>query len=194
MGEAFTNTSVKMFTLINSAGIYPFFSDIYDIHNIVNELLIKLEYNLSDLNICKLLHKIVNKKYIGTNKQNNLINSHWRLGFPSTIKNFIKQLEENKLPKNEYSNILQDIILSYDSNNKLIVTDELKNALINYILLESKEKKLDISIINGISDPFDNNQNMILKPFEAIKLFTNYMELKDDDIIQNTYIINLDTI
>jgi hypothetical protein len=194
MCEEFINSSVKKFSLVNSAGIYPAFSDIYDIHNVINEILIKLSAEFSDLNIFKLLNKIINKKYIGTHGQNNLINSHWRLGFPFTIKNFIKLINENKLPKNEYSDILQDIILSYDENNKLIVTDDLKSALIKYILFESNEKKLDISIINGINDPFDNNQNMILTPIRAIQLFTSYMTLKNDNIIQNTYVINLDTI
>jgi hypothetical protein len=188
------NNSVKNFTLVNSAGIYPAFSNIYDIHNIINEILIKLNATFSDLNIFKLLNRIVDKKYIGTHKQNNLINSHWRLGFPFTIKNFIELINQNKLPKNKYSYILQDIILSYDENNDLIITDELKTTLIKYILLESDEKKLDISIINGIIDPLDNNENKILSPIKAIHLFTDYLQLKSDDIIQNTYTINFDSI
>ena len=129
------------------------------------------------------MEKIINTKYIGTNKNNIYINEYWRLGFPLTIKYLI---EKTNIA------ILKNIKLTYDENNKLIITDELRENLIKHLLEISREKNLSKAIINNIIDPLDNNINMILSPIEAIKLFTNYQTKPSSDInIIDSYAIDL---
>lgn len=163
--ETLQNPLIKYCELLNSAGVYNIYSNIYDIHCIINEIYIKMHPVYGNSSICKFMEKIINTKYIGTNKNNIYINEYWRLGFPLTIKYLI---EKTNIA------ILKNIKLTYDENNKLIITDELRENLIKHLLEISREKNLSKAIINNIIDPLDNNINMILSPTEAIKLFTNY--------------------
>ena len=182
------NPKSKYFDLLNCAGVYNIYSDIYDIHCVINETYFKLKQGFANLEIYDLMEKIVNKKYLGTNKTNNYLNEYWRLGFPFTIDYYLKKINKNTV----YGLILDDVILSYDSNDKLIVNTELKNNLLDYILEVSKEKSIVPSIINNIIDPFDNNNDAILTPIKAIKLFEKYMEpINENTKIINTYILDL---
>lgn len=181
------NPNSKYFDLLNCAGIYNIYSDIYDLHCIINEPYTKLKIYFEDLEICKIMETIVNKKYLGTDKSNNYLTEYWRFGFPFTINYYLNKINSNTTKTNTiFEKILNDTILSYDSNNKLIVDDTLKHNLINYILEVSGEKMLAESIINNIIDPLDNNPDAILSPIKAIKLFEKYM----DPITETTKIIN----
>lgn len=163
------NPCSELFELTDDAGIYNIFSEIYDLHCIINEIYIELYGIFKHSYICDFMEQIVKKKYIGINKNNKYINEYWRLGFPFTIKNFIEKSNDP---------LLNSIQLNYNQNNILVVDNELKNNLIQYICDKSGLNKSEIpkSIMNNIIDPLDNNERMILKPIEAIKLFNKYDE------------------
>lgn len=183
------NPNSKYFELLNCAGIYDIYSDIYDLHCIINETYNKLKMTFSNLEIYELMENIVNKKYLGTNESNYYLTEYWRLGFPFTINYYLNKININTV----FGKKLNDTILSYDSNDKLIVDNNLKYNLINYILEVSKEKMLAQQIINNIIDPLDNNSNAILSPIKAIKLFEKYINpITETTKIINSYVLNLD--
>jgi serine/threonine protein kinase len=181
------NPTTTNFDYLNCAGIFNIFSDIYDIHSIINQIIIKLELKYSHLDVYYFMHQIINKEYVGTNKSNVFINEFWRLGFPFTIKYYISKVDTTI----NTGKILSLTKLQYDDEKKLIVSDELKNNLINYIKEISKEKKLADQIINMIDIPLDNYPKYILKPIDAIKLFNEYKVLDQNISIINNYSIIL---
>lgn len=203
------SNSVNYFNT-NKAGIYPYYSDLSDQHYFINEILTKNIYIISP-NIHEFLSNIVNHKFIGSNQTNKYLCEYWRLGFPYTISYFISKLkndfifdvEKNDIKSSkynitEYSDTIIDIIkkicitkLNYDSNNKLIHDNELINNLVSFICYMSNVKNLNPSVYNILSEPFDNYDNVILKPIEIIKKFNIYSNIVSDDKIMNTYILNI---
>ena len=165
--------------LVYDAGIFAPYSDYYDIHYFVNDILNRNIISKMCPKINQLLLQIVNSKYIGTDS-NKYLNKYWRLSFPYTIKYFI--------PK--YPDIFNHINLKYTPDNKLIVNQDLISAF-RVFFQTYVDKTIPQKIFNMIVDPLDNNPHHILKPYDAIKLFTNqkvkpYSELQ----ISNKYVVN----
>jgi hypothetical protein len=201
------------YNIANEAGIYPYYSDIYDQHYIINDVSCRYRLNTISPLIDSVLKKIVDSKYIGKHKKNSYINEYWRLGFPFEIKEFIDNLKNDfefddniiliKSPYNIYKIpryiqvALYKIIntkLKYDSENKLIIDDILNYAICTVISYFSHTDINDLSesILNILSNPFENNKNVILKPFEIIKLFTFFEKVPSDlTLISNTYLLDM---
>jgi hypothetical protein len=173
----------KSHELTDRAGIYQEFSQYYDIHYFINDLLCRNVLNKICPKIDDLLCQIVNDKYIG-NKSNIYINEYWRLTFPYMIKDFIKT-------KTDYFGHIE---LKYSSDNKLIVDHTLIHAFKIYLNITTNintNAETFRKILNMISDPLDNNPDYILTPIEAIQLFNNLkMKPYSDLQISNKYVLN----
>ena len=153
--------------MIGSSGIYKLFTDYYDIHTLINEILSCGNIKLQSVSpkLYQLFTKIIDKKYYGTPNKNIYINKHWRLSFPYTIKEYIS-----------FNNLESIIKLNYDENGKLIIDNNLVNIIYNHFIYNDLDRKVDTSYeflntYNMIKDPLDNNLGKILTPIEAIKLF-----------------------
>lgn len=170
-----TNPSSEKYYLLNEAGIYNLFSNKYDLHYIINNIMTQYDIYYISPNIYQLLTTIVDIKYIGTQKNNKFINQYYRLGFPFEIKYFM-------------DNMNIDYELNYDQKQKLIVTDNIVNDIKTYLLELTDDNYIDDSIINMLNDPLDNNQNMILNPFETIKLFVQYRNVKKNNPINKYFL------
>ena len=170
-----TNPSSEKYYLLNEAGIYNLFSNKYDLHYIINNIMTQYDIYYISPNIYQLLTTIVDIKYIGTQKNNKFINQYYRLGFPFEIKYFM-------------DNMNIDYELNYDQKQKLIVTDNIVNDIKTYLLELTDDNYIDDSIINMLNDPLDNNQNMILNPFETIKLFVQYRDVKKNNPINKYFL------
>ena len=70
----------------------------------------------------------------------------------------------------------------------MIITDNILNDIKTYLLELTEDKYIDDSIINMLSDPLDNNKNMILNPFETIKLFVHYRVEKKNNPINKYFL------
>lgn len=156
-----TNPNSEKYYLLNEAGIYNLFSDIYDLHYIINNIMTQYDIKYISPKIYELLTTIIDIKYIGTQTSNKFINQYYRLGFPFEIKYFMDNM-----------NISYE--LNYDQKQKLIITDNMFNDIKTYLLELTDDKYIDNSIVNMLIDPLDNNKNMILNPLETIKLFIQY--------------------
>ena len=170
-----TNPSSEKYYLLNEAGIYNLFSNKYDLHYIINNIMTQYDIYYISPNIYQLLTTIVDIKYIGTQKNNKFINQYYRLGFPFEIKYFM-------------DNMNIDYELNYDQKQKLIVTDNIVNDIKTYLLELTDDKYIDDSIVNMLIDPLDNNKNMILTPFETIKLFVPYRVEKKNSPINKYFL------
>jgi hypothetical protein len=170
-----TNPSSIKYYLLNEAGIYNLFSDIYDLHYIINYIMTQYDINYISPKIYELLTTIIDIKYIGKQFKNKFINRYYRLGFPFEIKYFMDNM-----------NICYE--LNYDQKQNLIITDNILNDIKTYLLELTDDKYIDDSIINMLSDPLDNNKNMILNPFETIKLFVHYRVEKKNNPINKYFL------
>lgn len=166
------------------AGIFAHYSEYYDIHTIINDIMFKDKIKELSPNIYNLLIKIVNQKYIGIYNKNPYLNEYWRLGFPFMIEEFIKIYN------------LSDVNFKYDNSDTLVIDDYLIDYMITYIHTLSDEKSSDKQssepMLRMIKDPLNNNTQNILKPYDAINLFTNYMLKIDQNLITDEYLLNFD--
>lgn len=169
------NPISEKYHLLNEAGIYNLFSDIYDLHYIINNIMTQYDVNYISPKLYEFLTTIINIKYIGTHNSNKFINEYYRLAFPFEIKYFMENM-----------NISSE--LNYDQKQKLIVTDNIVNDIKTYLLELTDDKYIDDSIVNMLIDPLDNNKNMILTPFETIKLFVPYRVEKKNSPINKYFL------
>jgi hypothetical protein len=169
--------------MIGESGVYELFTDYYDIHTLINEILSNSNINL--LLISPKLHQlfinIIDIKYSGTPKKNRYINKFWRLSFPYTIKEYIN-----------YNNLNSKIELKYDDNSKLIVDNDLIKNIYNHFIYNDLDQQVDMfykyfNVYNMIKDPLDNNLEKILKPLSAIRLFNMF---EDKPTINDSKIIS----
>jgi hypothetical protein len=199
-----SNAKANNYLLVNEAGIYPYYSEFYDQHYFVNDIMSR-KINEYSPNIYSFLETLVDSKYIGLPKNNIYLCEYWRLGFPYTISYFLSKfkndfiIKDNTVISVKYDItrfcpiILKTIIdicsteLKYDSENKLINDPELVKKLIEFIKYVSDNKTLGDSIKTLLSDSLDNSYNMILKPIDIIKKFTQFTKPINDDQILNTY-------
>jgi hypothetical protein len=202
-----SNVKANNYLLVNEAGIYPYYSEFYDQHYFVNDIMSRKINDLSP-NIYSFLETIIHSKYIGNFKNNINLCEYWRLGFPYTIKYFLSKFKDDFIIKDnivisvkydisQFSpTILNTILkissteLKYDSDNKLINDPELIDNLIEFIKYVSDNKTISPSIYKLLSNPLDNCYDMILKPIDIIRKFSEFTEFtneKPDDQILNTY-------
>lgn len=168
--------------MINEAGLFKFYSEYYDIHYVLNDILFNNKIKSISPKVHSLLNNIINEKYLGPHKVNKYVNQYWRLSIPYTIKEYSE--------KYNFSELYPDFKLNYDENNNLIIDDVIKTTMINHIESLSEEKVTN-SILTNIIDPLDNNLDKILKPYEALKLFDYFTDKPEDIKIINNYILDL---
>jgi hypothetical protein len=184
MIDKLNNTNSVSHSLVINAGMFKYYSEYYDIHYLINDILSRTSKNKLTDEFYDFLSNIIDKKYIGSYKSNKYINQYWRLGFPFTIKEYVKLYSLN-------------INLTYE-DNKLIIDDNLLNNLTKHIQFISKHN-ISECITTNLKDPLDNNN--LKKPLEVLKLFKNTMIKYKDYPIMNNYLldfinnnINLDNI
>jgi hypothetical protein len=168
--------------MINEAGLFKFYSHYYDIHYVLNDILYNNKIKIISPNVHSLLNNIINEKYLGPYKVNKYVNNYWRLSIPYTIKEYSEIYN--------FPELYPEFKLNYDESNNLIIDDIIKTTMINHIEFLSKEK-ITNSILNNIIDPLDNNLDKILKPIEALKLFTHFTSVPKNSQIINNYILDL---
>jgi len=204
------NYKAVNYCISKEAGIYPYYSDVYDQHYFINDILTR-NIDVISPEIYLFLKSIVDDKYIGTNKTNKNICEYWRLAFPFTISHFISKLKEdfiididsenilsnkykiNSIPSNVQT-IIKDICvttLTYDSDNKLETNMILIEKILDFVNCMSDCLKSNPALLNMLIDPLDNNINSILKPLDIIKKFAMYNVDINQDLILNTYELSI---
>lgn len=175
MIDKLNNQKALTHELSNEAGIFKLYSEFYDIHYIINDILCRIKRNDLTDEFYDFIISIIDNKYISSNNKNIYINEFFRLGFPFTIKEYV---ELNSL----------EINLTYD-NDKLIINQDLLNNLIINIKKIIKCNPFEC-IINNLKDPIDNNRDKLKNPLEVIKLFDKIMIKNEDLSIMNNYYLD----
>jgi hypothetical protein len=169
------------YIMIGESGIYELFTNYYDIHTLINEILSNNDIKLSLISpkLYQLFTTIIDKKYTGIYLKNKYINKYWRLSFPYTIKEYIS-----------FNNLESTVKLNYDENHNLIINDNLINTIYNHFIYNKLDEEINdfsfFNVYNMIKDPLDNNLGKILTPIEAIKLFNMF---ENKPTIDNSKII-----
>lgn len=188
------NQNSLLYENVNDASIFDMYTPYYDIHCIINNLIYADIKAISE-DVYNFLITIVNEKYVG--KNNKFLNKYYRLGFPTTIANFLLNIDNyhlENISKSEHNIDFDELDfnkLQYE-NYKLIVSDGLKNNIIKYIEYHSYSKITSTSLLNMLDDPLDNNLDLLLQPMEAISLFDMYVtQLSDKDTINDTFTLHI---